>query len=240
MHILAIGNSFSEDAARYLHDIARAAGKVLHVTNLCIGGCTLENHYRKMLGDARAHELQYDGHATGFYVSIREALLTRPWDVVTLQQASPYSFKPDSYTPYIEAIAACVREYCPKARLLIHQTWAYEEGSTRLTDRGFSCADAMLAEVVKAYAAAAELIRADGIIPAGELFGRMCAAGVVQIHRDTFHAKYGIGRYALGLLWYRMLTGESVADNPFADFDEPISPEEIRIAKTCVDGFAPI
>jgi hypothetical protein len=66
----------------------------------------------------------------------------------------------------------------------------------------------------------------------------MLENGIPKIHRDTFHASKGLGRYALGLLWYRMLTGNRVADNTFRDFDEPISEEEILIAKSCVDAFA--
>ena len=58
MNILAIGNSFSEDATRYLHNIARADGERINVVNLYIGGCTLDRHYRNMLSGARAYELQ--------------------------------------------------------------------------------------------------------------------------------------------------------------------------------------
>ena len=41
MNILSIGNSFSQDAQRYLHDIAKADGVVLSAFNLYIGGCPL-------------------------------------------------------------------------------------------------------------------------------------------------------------------------------------------------------
>lgn len=44
MKILAIGNSFSQDATRYLQDIAASAGENLFVRNLYIGGCSLEMH----------------------------------------------------------------------------------------------------------------------------------------------------------------------------------------------------
>ena len=44
MKVLAIGNSFSEDATRYLHDIAKADGVALEVANLYIGGCPLDRH----------------------------------------------------------------------------------------------------------------------------------------------------------------------------------------------------
>ena len=76
MQILAIGNSFSSDATRYLHGIARAGGVPLQVTNLYIGGCSLERHFRNMHSDARAYDLQCNGHSTGFSVSLSEALLS--------------------------------------------------------------------------------------------------------------------------------------------------------------------
>ena len=53
MNVLAIGNSFSEDATRYLHQIAKAQGTPLTVVNLVIGGCSLERHYRCMLGASK-------------------------------------------------------------------------------------------------------------------------------------------------------------------------------------------
>ena len=41
MDILSLGNSFSQDAQRYLHGIAKAGGASIESFNLCIGGCPL-------------------------------------------------------------------------------------------------------------------------------------------------------------------------------------------------------
>ena len=236
MNVLAIGNSFSEDATRYLHAIARADGEVLNVANLYIGGCPLDKHFRNMMSENRAYELQYNGEKTGFYVSIKEALLNRAWDVVTLQQASPRSFDGESYYPYINKLAEYIRELAPKAKIYIHETWAYEDGSDKLANLGrFEFAKDMREAVIKAYAEAADAIGACGIIHSGRLFGDLLACGIEKIHRDTFHATRGLGRYALALLWYRTLTGNSVVGNTFSDFDVPISDAEIEIAKKCVE-----
>ena len=240
MRVLAIGNSFSQDATRYLHDIAKADGVELEVANLYIGGCSLERHYRNMLTGERAYHLQFDGHMTGFFVSLDDALLSRPWDIVTVQQVSTQSFNADSFHPYIEALVDHIKDCQPKAKLVIHQTWAYEDGSARLEATGYDCAAKMLADIKTAYAQVASELRAGGIIPSGELMGSLKARGIEKVHRDTFHASLGLGRYALGLLWYRMLTGRSVADNTFQSFDEPISDAEQQIAKACVDVFQPI
>ena len=240
MRILAIGNSFSQDATRYLHDIARADGIELEVINLYIGGCSLERHYRNMLSGERAYQLQFNGDMTGFLLSLDEALLSRQFDVVTLQQCSPQSFKPETYQPYIEELAEHVRICQPKAKLLIHQTWAYEADSPRLLATGNATPAEMLAGIRKSYAKAALEVKADGMIPSGEMMYQLTQLGVEKVHRDTFHAKLGVGRYALALLWYRMLTGNAVAENTYADFDEPVTEDEIKIVKSCVGSFTPV
>ena len=46
LRILAIGNSFSQDAVEQnLHEIAKADGQELIIGNMYIGGCSLERHY---------------------------------------------------------------------------------------------------------------------------------------------------------------------------------------------------
>ena len=238
MHVLTIGNSFSEDSTRYLHGIARADGVNLQVANMYIGGCSLERHYRNMLSEEKAYELQYNGERTNFSISIKEALLNRAWDIVTLQQVSNLSFNYQTYTPYLEELVKYVRRYAPKARIYIHQTWAYEAGSDRLLNMArFGTPEDMLSGIVQAYDKAAQTIGADGIIRSGELFARLLQNGIRRIHRDTFHASCGLGRYALGLLWYHTLCGRDVLENSFSDFDEVVSDEEIDIVKRCVSQF---
>ena len=93
MQILSIGNSFSQDAQRYLSKIARANGELIQSFNLFIGGCPLSTHYRCMLNEKANYMLEMNGVGTGFYVSLKEALLTRDWDVITIQQVSSLSPK---------------------------------------------------------------------------------------------------------------------------------------------------
>lgn len=241
MNVLAIGNSFSMDAVRYLHRIARAAGVQLNVANIYIGGCPLERHYRNMLSGERVYELQYNGEATGFKVSLDEALLNRSWDVVTLQQASHHSTDSETFLPYISALCDHIHRCVPKAKVCLHETWAYEDDCPRMKNMfGYDRYDEMLADVKSAYHSVYEALDFDGMIPSGELFGALLSSGVEKVHRDSFHASFGLGRYALGLLWFRMLTGKTVSDNSFSDFDEPVSDEEIEIAKACVDSIAPM
>lgn len=233
MNILAIGNSFSNDATRYLHQIAKAAGEDLTVVNLYIGGCSLFTHFKNMCADAKAYTLQFNGESTGFNVSIKEALLNREWDVVTMQQASTYSINYDTYQPYLNELSAYVKKYAPKAKQIIHQTWAYEEGSDRIAALGFTKQIDMYNNIKEAYDKAAAALSVD-IIPCGTLMQNLLKAGFEKIHRDTFHASLGVARYAMALLWYICLTGKDILENSFRDFDEEISEKDVETIKSCV------
>ena len=237
MNVLMIGNSFSMDATRYLTAIAAADGERLETFNLYIGGCSLELHHRNMLSGERAYSVHLNGGGGGV-ASLDEGLADREWDVVTLQQVSHLSFKPESYRPYIGELAAYVRRRAPKAKLYLHETWAYEEGSEGLLEVAkYPTSAAMLSDVVKTYAEMAGEIGACGILRSGELFGVLAERGIAPLHRDTRHASLGIGRLALGLLWYRTLTGRSVLHNGFCDFDEPIAEETAEEIRATVENF---
>ena len=229
MKICSIGNSFSQDAQRYLHRLAKSAGFDMKTINLYIGGCSLQTHYVNMINDVPAYDFERNGETTGIKSSIKQALNSDTWDIITLQQVSNLSGKYETFSPYLQELASYVRKTCPKAKLLIHETWAYENGSQMLIDSGYSSSETMQQAVRDSYKKAVEEIHADGIIPSGEAILNAIKTGI-KIHRDGFHASFGLGRYILALTWYKTLTGADISNIPFDDFDEPITPEEKKIA----------
>lgn len=238
MNILSIGNSFSQDAQRYLYEISKSEKADIYSFNLYIGGCPLSLHYRNMLSDNKAYTLEMNGKSTGFKVSLKEALLNREWDVITVQQVSSLSGDYDSYQPYLDKLCEYVRLCSPKAKLVFHQTWAYEQGSQRLTEElGYENYTDMFNDIKYSADKAAKAINADFIIPSGELFVKLLSAGIEKVHRDTYHASLGLGRFALGLLWYKILSGNKVSEVEFSDFDEEISSDDIKTVKKVVETF---
>ena len=184
MQVLAIGNSFSQDATAYLKKISELGKGDITVVNLFIGGCPLSRHYRNMLSGERAYSMEFNGQSTGFFVSLDDALLSRDWDVVTIQQASPASPDYDTYQPYLDRLAEYIRECCPKAKLMIHETWAYEEGSDRLLKlAGFEKRVDMYNDLHAAYVQAVQNINADGIIPSGTIMQKLIENGITPIKR---------------------------------------------------------
>lgn len=134
LKLLAIGNSFSEDATAFLPAIAQAAGKDLTLGRASIGGCSLERHARH-LAEAQAGDEK--GRAYNNFidpktgekrsVTILEALEATDWDIVTIQQVSHLSFRPETYHPYVDQLIAAIRQHAPTAEIVIHEIWAYRE-----------------------------------------------------------------------------------------------------------------
>lgn len=235
MNILSIGNSFSQDATRYLHQIAHADGVDINCFNLYIGACSFFRHFKNMKGNLKEYMLEMNGKSTGFLVTLKEALINREWDVITIQQVSTESVDFANYKPYIYELVDYIKEHSPKAKIYIHQTWAYESGSKRINELGYEVYDEMLKDIKIAYEQAEIEISADGIIPSGEMIGCILHNGIENVYRDTFHLKLGIGRYAAGLLWYKVLTGNSVLNNSFCDFDEEVSESEKETVQKIIE-----
>ena len=229
MKILAIGNSFSEDACRYLHQIAAADGQNVKVVNLYIGGCSLKTHYYNILENNAAYDFQFNGESTRLKVNIKQVLMSDDWDAVTLQQVSSQAPHYETYQPYLNKLAEYVRTYLPQTSLFLHQTWAYEAGSERLRATGFANPHAMTESLCAAYQKAAASIGASGVIPCGQAMLAALENGLDRVHRDTFHASLGAGRYLLGLVWYGFFTARPVRNLPPIAPDEPISDEQREI-----------
>lgn len=239
MNILTIGNSFSQDATKYLYGIARAANVDLKTTNLYIGGCPLSKHFKNAMSEEKKYNLIFNGMTTDFYVSIKEALISREWDYVSFQQGSVASINYDTYQPYLNELSAYVKKYAPEAKQIIHQTWAYGQGSQLLHEKmGYADQKDMFNDVKNAYEKAAKAINAEFIVPSGEVLQALINEGVESVHRDGLHASLGLGRYAMALVWFIMITGKPVEDNSFRDFDAPVSEEEVYLAKKCATAVA--
>lgn len=222
MKILAIGNSFSQDATAYVEDIAASLGQNdVIAANLYIGGCPLSHHAENLKTDKVEYEYQRHGvlcHMT----SIREALKSDAWDIVTLQQVSGHSGIYDSYRPYIDEVYAEVRSLCPDAEIYLHRTWAYEEESTHPDfvryDRDRAKMDAAIEDV---YLKMSTLFSAK-VIPVGNVITMLkqmpefdLKDGGISLYRDRFHLSLTYGRYAAALVWLEMLCGVDTAKATF-------------------------
>ena len=227
MKILSIGNSFSQDAHAWLHQVAKNLGEDFYCANLYIGGCSLQHHWECYVTASTEYLLEENGQGVR-NISLQEALSLADWDVITLQQASHDSGLYETYQPYLRDLFAAVTAACPDAKIYMQQTWAYEADSTHFAfPRYDSNQNKMHAALLDAYQKAAADIGAD-IIPVGEVIDRLrqsedvfaVANGGIPLTRDGFHLSLTFGRYAAALTWCGVLTGKDVRACTFVPQDE--------------------
>lgn len=238
MKILSIGNSFSEDAQRWLHSLARLQGADIQCTNLYIGGCSLETHWKNFEEQNAFYDYQVNGNDAEEKISINDALLREKWDIVTLQQVSNLSGFPESYEPYISMLFEKVKKALPEAEIRLHRTWAYEIDSEH---PGFVNYNKSQQEMYEKIKSATEEI-ADKldvkIIPTGNVIQTLrenyaefdYQHGGVSLCRDGFHLTYDIGRFAASAAWFVALTGQEITIREFEDFDTNLLAKIFEVA----------
>jgi hypothetical protein len=244
--ILAIGNSFSQDATHYLHPLAKAAGIDTKVVNLYIGGCSLARHCENIEQDSKLYLYERDGKATEQYVSIKHALTEEEWDFVITQQASHDSGMQETYYPFVINLFDYVRKYAPKAEFLLQQTWAYEIDSTHNCFIHYNHnQQEMYERLCSAYEAAADKLGVR-VIPCGDVVQKVrkkepfvYEKGGMSLCRDGFHMTYLYGRYLLAATWYEVLFNKSILENSYMPSSilapgEAVDSYALQVIKECV------
>lgn len=222
IRLLAVGNSFSDDAFHYLHDLAAADGVELRAVNLYIGGCNLETHWRNACSGEKLYLYMENGVSTGRYVSIAETLEEGPWDYIMTQQASHDSGLEETYFPWLSLLTDLFRRYCPETPLLLHETWAYERDSDHSAFPRYNRSqEEMFSRLRECYHRAAERLKLP-LIPSGEAVqlarGRKpfrYELGELSLCRDGYHMGHVYGRYLVAAVVYGFLTGRDLRENTF-------------------------
>lgn len=238
VRILAIGNSFSQDAVeQYFFELAEDAGIPVIVGNAYIGGCSLERHvlnsmadkadyaYRKVGKDGSGERKEYPGR------TLAEIISDEPWDYVSLQQASPLSGIYESYARWLPELYAYVRARVPgDAVFMLHQTWAYAADSDHSGFAGYDNDQMkMYRAIVDANERAAGLVGIDIIIPSGTAVQNARTSFIGDnMDRDGYHLDLLWGRYTAACTWFETLFGH-VTGNGYAP--QGMSGDYVRVAR---------
>ncbi len=222
MKILAIGNSFSEDATARLHQMAESAGIDIYVNSLYIGGCSLEMHANNIRANADTYAQYINGAWGSNQISIRNALLSEKWDIVTIQQASHFSGHYETYEPFGSEILDEIKMYAPDARIYFHRTWAYELDSTHSAFASYGCSQEKMYKMIVDASCKFCADHSLPIIPAGDVIQKLrqypefdYSRDGDTLCRDGFHISLSYGRYALAATWLETLTGVSIFDSKY-------------------------
>jgi len=120
LRLLLIGNSFSQNATRYLQELAKEGKHPLIIGRAEIGGCSLQQHWDL---NRSTSEKPYKGK------SLKAILSEQKWDIVSIQQNSMNSPNIDTYYPYADSLYKLIKQCQPTAEVVLHQTWAYRSDS---------------------------------------------------------------------------------------------------------------
>jgi beta-glucosidase len=217
LKVLAIGNSFSQDATTYIKGIALADGVDLRVASASIGGCSFERHYNNITNNTTDyHFVYYTPEETyrSAEVSLEQCLKASDWDIITIQQVSGLSGKYETFFPFAPELVSYIKTIQPKAEIRIHMVWAYGRFYPGVAGNGYGTNLNMYNRVVDAYERLAKVFDNAKIIPSGVAMQLAREHFGDSIHRDGFHCSE-LGRVLTGWVWFESLTGISALDSKF-------------------------
>ena len=134
LNVLTIGNSFTDSLSVYFQYVVESVpGCKLHFERANHGGCELHRHWSYIANEEADNVYRmYQNYS----FKMRELLVKEPWDIVTIQQASHFSWLPETYQPFAGNICDYIRKYAPQAKIVIQQTWAYRADDPRFAPQG--------------------------------------------------------------------------------------------------------
>ena len=224
VRILAIGNSFSQDAVeQYLHELAEAEGISTIIGNMFIGGCSLERHVKNARDNAPAYayrKIGTDGKKREKgKMSLEAVLADEDWDYVSLQQASPFSGMYETYEASLPELIEYVKARLPKkTKLMLHQTWAYASTSKHSGFKNYNCNQlTMYQAIANAVKKAAKANKIKIVIPSGTAIQNARTSFIGDhLNRDGYHLDVKIGRYTAACTWFERIFKHNVVGNPYA------------------------
>lgn len=225
VRILAIGNSFSQDAVEQnLYELAEADGIPVIIGNAYIGGCSLERHLDNSRDNAADYAYRKVGkNGSGVRqefpdMTLENILADEPWDYVSFQQASPLSGKYETFEASLPGLYDYVKARVPKdAKFMLHQTWAYQQGTGHSGFKNYGQDQmTMYNAIVDAVDRAARLMKIKIVIPSGTAVQNARTSFVGDnMTRDGYHLDLLVGRYTAACAWYEKIFGH-VLGNAYA------------------------
>jgi hypothetical protein len=244
--LLAFGNSYSVDALTYLTKIFKSAGyEDVVIGHICDGGCNINQHWQNIddtlecFHPAHADAIAMDGTAgcsitrNGFAESIKgenikerytKTIQAEDWDFVSIQHGPKHVEQVDTYS-YLGNLLDFIKENLKsdKTKFVFHMIWKYNDNIHP------SNSSALQYEKILDIAKNTVLIHPELeiLIPAVTFRQNLISSYLndVDIARDYGHMGLTLGRYALGLLWYTVLSGGSPEDVSYVASADEVSEE---------------
>ncbi len=242
--VLAIGNSFSEDAIEtYLYELAKADGRYMIIGNMYIGGASLDLHMQNAQNNANAYDYrkidEFGNKKSTANTSIAYAVADEKWDYISFQQVSQNSGQFETYQVPLPFVFDYVdkRKRNKDVKYILHQTWAYAQSSTHSGFANYGKDQmTMYNAIIDAVNKAKKLVNISLVVPSGTAIQNARTSVVGDnFTRDGYHLSIPMGRYVAACTWYETLFKKSVVGNKFkpaglSDFEAAICQNAAHMA----------
>ncbi len=254
--VLMIGNSFATGFSDEIIGLASAHGIRMRLYNVYYSGCQMSSHWNWYINREKNYELYMHEVAgvprtveTG--MGLEDCLEKENWDYISMQQhfypgiAVSYDKSMESCTPYTEKLSDALRKKFPMAKLLWHQTWAYEVGYEGRADENGVVPEDRKVPTLEKQTTCYQAIRRVSMdlcssfslqrVPSGDAWQNARAnplIGDTLCQKKNLNDKYhdgdvGGGQYLNACVWFEILTGQSPIGNTWRPTDYTLSEEKI-------------
>lgn len=241
LKILAIGNSFTINAATYLPWLVDG----LNADSVCIArltqsGCSLSMHWDNHVDDKPNYDFYYSdggGWTLSGIKTIDAALMALNWDIIVIQQQSGLSGVFSSYYP-LPALVALFRQTNPNAKIAWHYTWPYREGTNHGDFARYNeNPQKMYEAILDAGDKASEDL--DIKIPSATLIWEMRQQYPEvedKFSEDGYHISNDMALFSLSTLWYECLVTPclSISSLGLEEYPDEINSEQFARAREII------
>ena len=234
LRILAIGNSFTEDAMQYMDAMVKASG--IDISRICVSTLTeCSSNFETWLNKDYENKVFSLNRVTGTAVMQHEGklreLLHQNWDVIVVQQSSTLSYDWKSFA-YLKGLEEKLLMYCtnPGLCLAFQLVWSHDHSEMPYVLEGnIACCKKMM-----------NRYGIDLIIPTGVAIQNARDTRLnddMYLTRDYWHLNKGMARYIATATWFESLFkpvfNVTVMDNSCQP-DGKNAYDDIVLAKQCV------
>ena len=232
--VLSIGNSFSDNATKYLYQIAKAYGfEEVVVGNLYIGNCDIETHRKNAVLDLpnyiyRKASVESNGVIVNTpNYTLKNGILDEDWQYIVLQQQSSKSGFAATYE-LVPNLVEYVKENATykEVKLFWHMTWAdaWESSNpefSKFENDQYIMYESVINAIKEEIVPNTDFV---GIIPVGTAIQNVRTSYVGDTLTNDGHHLNTKGEYVAGMMFVLSLTG--ITND---DFDSSTLPYEIKI-----------
>lgn len=221
--VLMVGNSYAVDTMTFCHEIAASQGVNMVCGVMYYGGCTVRQHAHFIEENSAVYTYYKNAGEDKFNATFDDILFDEDWDYITIQSGSGDQGIKSTYYPYIQKIISYIEYKLPRAEIGIFQSWHQPKclegtGNGRLSKYGDS-SETMYQEIVKATNEIKEETGLAFTVASCEILHRINETSVcddtaleTSFQRDTTGHQNENGRYMMGMLMYKTITGKYVGN----------------------------